>query len=296
MDGRQFVSGPNGMATITINKVGVYRLDALIDQYHDLSQRIEFGRWAEESYLPSKDVKVPTDGVIQVGLNVYHQVSMNFVGLDKIPVDRQRITAIMIRSAQGDIFNLTPYQAPWLPSSRTDRRATGLEQTDLLYSIINVTIDGSNVVNSAQQRFVAKPDDEWNISLLLYSLYINTKDGLFGSPIGKSVNIQSPDGQTKNYPLDKSGTLLLHSLARGIYHIELLGATGMGTSVPVALSRNQVVNVNVITRPDMVVAGVAGLSLAIGIIIFGRPWLIQSLMKKRRALSRKTDWSSFNEN
>jgi hypothetical protein len=287
MDGQQFVSGQDGTASININKEGQYRLNVLLDQYKNPSQQVEFGRWTEESYQPFKDILVPNTSVIQVGLNLYHKISLKFADLEGFPVDPARITEISIRSIQGDVFTLKPGDSPWLPASRTARRPNGLEETDLLYSVNSVTIDGSNVVNSAQQRFYAKPDDTWSISLLLYALHITARDALLASPTGSSVEVISPDGQSMYYALDQSGKLDLHALARGIYHINLIGSNGMGTSMPVALSRNQVANLNVVTRMDMVVVGFIGMGFALGLIIYGRPWLVGFLFGRKRYSSRQ---------
>ncbi len=296
MDGRQFISGPDGSATININQAGTYRLDVLLDQYHNPSQQVEFGRWSEESYQPFRTVTVPANTPIQVGLNVYHRVSFKFIDLDSLSVDPSRIISISIRSAQGDVFSLKPGDTPWLPSSRTARRQAGLEETKLLYSVNSITIDGSNVVNSAQQRFYAQTDDTWTISLLLFSLRINTKDGLFAAPVGTSVNVGFPDGQVKNYLLDKTGKLQIHALARGIYHISLIGVKGLGTSTPVALSRNQVVNLNIVTPLDLAVVGSVCSGLGLGLIIYGRPWLLGFLLRRKRNPSRKLRWTSQHEN
>lgn len=296
MDGRKFVSGDDGSATISLNKVGQYRLDVLLDQYQNPSQKVVFGRWTEESYLPFREVQVPNDNVIQVGLNVFHQVSLTFVDLDGFPVDPNRISSITIKSAQGDVFILKNGAPIWLPSSRTARRMTGLDETDLLYSVMSVVIDGSNVVNSAQQRFYALPNDTWPVSLLLYTLKVESKDGLFGSPVGKSVAVQSPDGQVKNYDLDKSGMLEIHSLARGIYRIELIGTNGMKNIIPVALSRNQDVSVRVITYFDMAFGIIITLLVVLGLIFYGRPWLLHYLINRKRLASRKAGWTSLHEN
>jgi hypothetical protein len=296
MDGRQFISGQDGMASINIDQAGTYRLDVLLDQYHNSSEQIEFGRWSQESYKSFRNVQVPADDVIQVGLNVFHKISLKFVDLDGLPVDPSRITSISIRSIQGDVFTLKPGDTPWLPASRTARRQIGLEQTDLLYSVNSVTIDGSNVVNSAQQRFYVNTDDTWTISLLLYSLRVTARDGLFASPIGDSVNILLPNGQTQNYPLSKSGILEIHSLARGIYRVSLVGVKGLGTSTPVALSRNQVVNLRIITTLDMGVVGLVGFAFALGLIFYGRPRLLKVLLGRKRADSNNIGWVPKHEN
>ena len=296
MDDRQFVSDPNGMASIQIYKTGIFRLDVLIDQYHSPAQLVNFGRWSEESYLPFRDVRVPINDVVQVGLNVYHQVNQKFVDLDGYPVDPNRISGITIKSAQGDIFNFDHSQPSWLPASRTARRELGLDETKLQYSVISVMIDGSNVVNQAQQRFFANPDDSWTISLILYTLHIDTRDGLIGSPVGKSVTVEFPDGQIKSFPLDNSGKLDIHSLARGIYHIELTGTNGLNSNIPVALSRNQDVSIKVITYLDIgVVVGISA-AFALGLIFYGRPWLLHFFMKKKKPNNHEAIWTSIHEN
>ena len=295
MAGRQFQSGPDGSATIQIEQAGQYALDVLLDKFNDPSQEVEFGRWSTESYQPSRQVNVPSDGVIQVGINVYHKVSMKFVDLDGYPVDPARISSISIRSVQGDVFTLNPDETTWLPASRTARRQSGLEETDLLYSINSVIIDGSNVVNSAQQRFIARSNDTWTITLLLYSLNITVRDGLFASPIGKSMDVAFPNGQIKNYLLDKSGNLQIHALARGIYHVSILGVTGLGTTTPVALSRNQVVRLKIVTRMDMIIAGMVSLSFALGLLVYGRLRLLKEFIRRKRSPSSRLEWTPKNE-
>jgi hypothetical protein len=296
MDGRRFVSGPEGTVSIDIVQAGQYQLDILLDNYKDPTQQIEFGRWALDSYQPSREVNVPSDSVVQVGLNVFHKVSFNFVDLAGYPVDPARIASISIRSIQGDAFNLKPGDTPWLPSSRTARRSLGLQVTDLLYSVNSVIIDGSNVVNSAQQRFFAKADDTWTITLLLYSLQINARDGLFASPIGKSIKVSFPDGQIRNYNLNPSGSIEIHALARGIYHITLVGVKGLGTTAPVALSRNQVVKLNIVTQLDMGVAGIVVFVFALGLILYGRPQLIKNAFRKKSSYSTELKWTGGHEN
>ncbi|NJD58347.1 MAG: hypothetical protein C3F13_04855 [Anaerolineales bacterium] len=288
MDGQAFVSGADGIASVAINQAGVYRLDVLLDKYKNPSQRVEFGRWSVESYQPFRDVQVPSDNVIQVGINIYHKVNFKFLDLDNYPVDLSRISSISIRSVQGDVFALKPGDTPWLPASRTARRQNGLQETDLLYSVNSVVIDGSNVVNSSQQRFFAKLDDTWNISLLLFTLNISVKDGLFASPIGKTVSLTYPNGQSENFELDNAGNLTIHTLARGIYHVSLKGIKGLGTSTPVALSRNQSVNMRIITPLDAAVTGLTGMGIALGLIFYGRPWLLGNIVRKKRFSFRKS--------
>ena len=122
MDGRQFVSGADGSASISINQVGMYRLDVLLDQYHNPSQQVEFGRWPDESYQTFRDVQVPSKNVIQVGLNVFHMVSLKFVDLDGFPVDPSRITSISYSQHPGRCLHAQARRYP-LVACQPDRPA-----------------------------------------------------------------------------------------------------------------------------------------------------------------------------
>jgi|GEM_PF-2295166 len=284
LNGQEVVSNINGFADIRMKKGGKYRLEVLLDRYNNPSQRVEFGRWEVESYEPYLDIQVPHRDIIQVGLNVYHQVGQSFVDLDGYPVDSQRVEEFTIKSAQGDVFVLEDGQPRWIPASRIARRINGLEETKLLYSVISVQVDGSNVVNQRQQRFYTHPNETWTISLLLYSLHITARDALFGSPVGQSVDLKFPNGRIENYPLDQTGSTDIHSLARGNYSIDLVGTHGMASKTPVALSRNQVVIAKVLTYLDLAVFGSLGMIIALALLLYGRPWLIYAVIRRNPVL------------
>jgi hypothetical protein len=146
-----------------------------------------------------------------------------------------------------------------------------------------VTIDGSNVVNKAQQQFYPQPNGTWTISLLLYSLRITTADALFGFPQGKQVKLQLPDGTVQMHPIDKTGTAQIDSQARGNYSFQVIGAKGLATTAPVALSKDQELNTKVISFLDLEVVCGAGALLAISLFAFGRFSLHRSRRKNQEA-------------
>jgi hypothetical protein len=299
MDGRQFLSGPDGVASISIPKAGLYRLTVNAEQYSNPDQRISFSRWLDEDYRPFHDIMVPTNKAIVVGLNIFYKVNQYFVDLSGNPVDPKRITGITIKSAQGDIFNYQQNQTQWVPASRIARRSTGLEQTKLLYSVMAVNVDGSNVVTAAQQRFFTGPTDTWKIALTLYAMQLNGRDLLFGSPAGQAVTLKFPNGRTESYPLNQAGAANISYLARGIYQVQLTGTKGLDNTNPVALSKNQAVTENVITYLDLEVTGGIGLFIALGLLLFGRPWLL--VTKKYRVKFKgyrvqQSEWASIHDN
>ncbi len=282
LNGQQFVTGEDGSASIQVNKPGTYRLEALISLYNDPTQRIQFGRWLEDNFQPYTEIQVPTNKVIPVGLNIFNLVGETFVDLDGLPVNPDRISQFTIRSEQGDTFVLNSGNSRWLPASRITRQANGLVVTKLLYSVVNVSLDGSNVVNSSQQQFYAEPNDTWKISLLLYGLHIQVSDGLFGSAAGKSVNLIFPNGKIVNYPLDSTGALDIHGLARGNYTLQVIGAAGVGNRMPVALSRNQDANLKILTYTDLGIVGTLGLFVALALLLYGRRGILLSSIRNRQ--------------
>jgi hypothetical protein len=283
MDSNQYTSGVDGSVVIPVNNPGVHRLTIMVDKFNDPAQRITFARWEDGSVQNYQDITVPSKNTsVQVGLNVFHLVGLTFVDQAKFPVDARRITQVTYRSAQGDVFVVKNGDPQWIPATRVARLGNGLVPTPLLYSVISVMTDGSNVVNSSQQQFYALPNDTWKISMLLYSIHLGASDGLFNFPTGSSINLVAPDGTIKNYPLDLAGTVEIHSLARGNYSIQLIGAIGLGNRTPVALSRNQNVSIKVVSVLDLFVLGVLGVVLTLGLLLYGRPQLFSFLVRRSR--------------
>jgi hypothetical protein len=280
--GQVVTSGQNGEANISIEKPGRYPLTILVNQYNNPDERIEFARWTEETFTPYLYVDVPTNKVIQVGFNVFMKVGQSFVDPKGFPVDPKRVSQFTIRSAQGDLFTFTDGQPRWIPASRVARRPAGLVPTPLMYSVISMMVDGSNVVNKSQQQFFASPNGDWKISLILYSLTIRANDGLFKSSVGKSIKLVYPDGSIKNYDFDKSGSVTIDSLARGNYSVEVLNTKGLSQVIPVALSRSQTVDINVPTGLDIAIVISIGGLIMLGLLAFGRRKLIGSLFRRNK--------------
>lgn len=271
--GQQFVTGADGSTVVVVPQPGTYDLQVITDTYHDPYRRVEFSRWLSESFQPTRQIHIPSQSnqTIQVGLDVYELVGQKFVELNGAPVPLQRISEFTIRSLQGDIFTFHDGQPRWIPASRvTRRRDGGLDVVPLLYTVTSVMVDGSNVVNKAQQQFYAKPNGTWTITLLFYSIQVQARDALFGFPVGKAVNLELPNGQIQSVPLDSTGTARASSLARGQYYFQVTGAKGFSPRSPVALSKDQSITARVISFIDMGAVFAAGMLIAIALLVFGK--------------------------
>jgi transposase-like protein len=113
---------------------------------------------------------------------------------------------------------------------------------------------------------------------LLYSAHFTAYDALFRFPVGSGILIQYPDGRSENLLFGPDGDLKINSLARGLYTVTVMGASGMAPPTPLAMSRNQIVELLVFSHLDMTVLLGFGVVLALGLLFYGRPYLFKMLI------------------
>jgi hypothetical protein len=274
LDGQVFSSGDDGVARIEVKKAGTYHLEVLPLEIEDENLQMDFGRWGDDFFQPSRDIEVPLNKPLQVGFEVSYQVSHTFIDLSNRPVDPSRITSITLKGSNGTTYTFEEHESHWIPAGRVIRLNNGLQETKILYSIISVMIDGSNVVSQAQQRFYVNPNDVWTIKLLLYKAHFTARDALFGFPIGSGIEMEYPDGEVQPYSFDPDEGYTLDGLARGIYRVTVTGAKGYAPATPIALSRDQDVELLVFSYVDIGVLLSVGLLLSLGLLLFGRPYIL----------------------
>jgi hypothetical protein len=284
LNGNPFVSGADGSAHILVSKTGTYALDVLTDNSKGARRKVDFSRWEDEVYNPTRLIKVPSDKPIQVGFEVSYQVGQNFVDLQNQPVDLARILSITLKSSQGSTYTFADGKSRWLPASLVTRRAIGLDVVPIQYSVMSVMVDGSNVVSQAQQRFYPHPGEIWPVQLLLFSVQVSAKDTFLGSPLGTGVALDYPDGSRQKFLFDKNHSVTIQSLARGIYHVQVIGASGFTPSTPVALSQNEVIALDVLSRIDIFAAVTLAVFFALGLVVIGRMQILGARPRKPAAL------------
>jgi predicted RNA-binding Zn-ribbon protein involved in translation (DUF1610 family) len=274
LDDRVFSSDDYGVARIEVAKAGKYHLELLPFETNDPDIQMAFGRWGDDYFVPSRDIEIPLKKPLDVGLEVSYQVGQAFIDLDDKTVDLSRITSITLKGSNGATYTFEDNLPHWLPAGRVIRLNNGLEETKILYSVISVIIDGSNVVSQAQQRFFAHPNDLWTVKLLLYSAGFTARDALFRFPIGTGIRMEYPDGDVQIFNFNSKNQHTSTGLARGIYRVTVTGAEGYAPPTPIALSRNQDVELMVFSYLDMGVLASIGIIVALGLLFFGRPHLM----------------------
>ena len=292
---RIFSSNKDGIARIAVEKAGTYTLKLLSAEVSEPDIQMKFSRWADDTFLPSRDIKIPLNKPLQVGFEVSYLVSHTFVDLAGRPVDPARITSVTIKGSEGTTYTFEDNQPHWLPAGRVTRLSNGLEQTKFLYSVISVTIDGSNVVSQAQQRFYVQPNDVWSLKLLLYSARFTARDALFRFPIGSGIQVEYPDGDSQSFSFNSDDEYLSSGLARGIYRVTVTGADGIAPATPIALSRDQDVELLVLSYFDIGVMVTLAIAIALGLLFFGRPQLFTQMVAfPRRVVPRNWAFPSGN--
>jgi hypothetical protein len=114
--------------------------------------------------------------------------------------------------------------------------------------------------------------------VLLYSAHFSARDAMFGFPIGEGIELTYRDGRKEEYFFDGSDAeLVIPSLARGSYSARIIGVGGSAPPTPVHLSRDQSIELLMLSYLDMAV--ILGIPLSIALIFFfvGRPWWLQVL-------------------
>jgi hypothetical protein len=311
LGGNHYTTPKNGVVAIPIAAPGRYTLVA--PRLHSAGGvRVAFSRWNDDSFTPARTVTVNGSRTLEVGYGVSYLRGLSFydcVKADKAekrtgcednltrPVSPKRVTSVKLASSIGEPFAFSSRQRRWLEGARVTRRLNGLDVTLITYSVMQVMVGGSNVVNQAQQRFylstTAKPPrgrlhlagKTLPIRLSLYDAHFRTHDLLLRGPIGKVLELTYPDGRKQDVRLVK-GEVTLHAMPRGLYHVKVKTGAGIPMSVPVSLSKNQDMQLKVISYADVGGSFLAFALLSIVLVTARRPALRAAIRREIAKLAR----------
>jgi hypothetical protein len=226
-------------------------------------------------------------GQVIVTLSFYYLVKAGFINLQGAPVDSGLVDSTIVKGIQGKHYTFRGDKPRWLQGSRVVTKNTGsgfrLKQID--YGVLRSEIENSNVVNSGQQRFLPSKTDNIRVRLLLYSARFQTRDALFGFPMGSAIELHYPSGRVARHKLDDKGRVALNSLPRGAYEVKV-NAAGFSFTRPVSLSRNQEVKLEVLSYLDIALALFVLAAFLIGLPLIQRPHLVSRTLRRRRSAVR----------
>ncbi|MEA2527785.1 MAG: hypothetical protein QOF73_5012 [Thermomicrobiales bacterium] len=269
LDGRSFTTKSDGVARIDVVRWSTDLSERIRVPDSELAdERLSFAGWQEWNG--------PLDNDVDALFDVVRPVSWNFVDQEGRSVDAALIGSITFQNSIGGVVTYTrpsPRQLQHVRVTRPVRHQGGYVSKPVIYVVQNVCVSGTNVVNQGQARFDPTETSEWKITLLFYSANFRVRDALFGTPLGKAIRLQYPDGTTRDAPLGSTGEAVLPALPRGEYQVSVLGG-GYAPPRPIALTRDQQVDLTVISQLDIALAGGMLSLVGLGLLIIGRPRLV----------------------
>jgi hypothetical protein len=212
----------------------------------------------------------PRQGTVAVAF--FHRVRPRFIDLQGKEVNPRSVQEIVMKAVRGGEYTFKGDEARWVQVSRVVQKVGRFRSKSLQYNIEKAVVKGSNVVNAGQQRVRPAKTPVFPIQLLLYSARFKTRDAFFGFPIGSGVRLEYPNGRVERYDLSDNGELLLPSLPRSDYNVTVDGP-GFSFSRPLALSRNQEVELEVLSYLDVGLALFVLTAFAVGLPLIRRPEL-----------------------
>jgi hypothetical protein len=276
LNNRTYVTDETGVANIEVNTSGVFTLEVMnIDEGTLPSNiRMEFARWNDNVFTQKRQVYFPRNRRLEVGFTVSYQVSQEFFDSKGQPVAPDRVDSMTVRGV-GSTFTFDKAGPIWLPANRLTRRiGERLQSEEILYYFREILVDGANVVNKSEQRFRIRPDDVWPVEVLLYSARFSARDAMFRFPIGKGVALTYPDGHTEEllFSDPEKAEVVATGLARGSYSARIIGAGGSAPPTPVHLSRDQDVELLMLSYLDISLIIGIPLIIALAFFFIGRPY------------------------
>ena len=260
-------TGPNGVATFAVSRVGTYDLVPTLEVAAGGSVRVSFIRWGDNTYTVQRSISVKGDATFVLGLRIAYHASLAFVDLAGDPVDPSLIDHATFTSSTGGELVLTSFDGAWWEAAAAVSRTAGLQPSPTLWRLAEVEMAGTNVVNQGQQAFTPTIDGTWTVTLLLYDLTVRPQDALTGAALGGSVDLVFPDASRRTAVIGANGLARFSALPRGQYTV-LLKTGGTAPPTPIALSRTQEAIIRGISYLDMGIAITLGLAVIVIFIWF----------------------------
>jgi hypothetical protein len=151
-------TGADGIARTSVDRAGAYILELLPNETLLSQTGAVFSQWGPGGFEPVTTVTVPGDVWKQVGFEISFPGNFIFVDPDGNPIDHDEIESVVLRGSDGMVYTVTAGETLRLYANRIFARLSGLDSVAVVHSVQSVIVDGVEVVNRGQQRFVLTPD------------------------------------------------------------------------------------------------------------------------------------------
>jgi hypothetical protein len=275
-EGRTAVTNGRGVARLQVRS-----FDTLDERFKVLQTRVSQDRRVTLDRVLGSPRHGRSGAPVVVGLRTERLVRWSFVDRGRNPVPADRISLLEMRSNAGEVVQIRggALQRPrWVAAGRTQQTTNGLVNKPQYWSITRVVVDGADVVNRAQQVFVPDETQDWQIELMFYRVEVVGRDLLFAGPTGKGLAITRPDGVTERLPFE-DGAVTIESLPRGTYDVQIYGP-GISFTRPMSISKDQVVDLMVISRFNVALLVTVLALVAISLVLVGRRHRVVSIHRR----------------
>ncbi|MGH3444647.1 MAG: hypothetical protein ACRDPB_04675, partial [Nocardioidaceae bacterium] len=283
VDGREVRTDRHGRASVRVRN------------FEDLKSRFDIP-WSRVS--PTRVVRLDrilgsldhgvTGRTIRLGLRIKRRVQCEFTDTHGRAISPDRVSLLEIRSSTGEVVRLTrsALRRPvWLAAGKSQQTRGGLGTVPYSWSITRAIVDGSNVVIRGQQVYRPSQTLNWPIRLLFFRVHVVGRDLLLGSLAGAGVDLTRPDGVEARTPFT-DGRTVLSSVPRGSYQMRVYGG-GLAFTRPVAISKNQLVEIQVLTPSDLALLAGLVVLVALSFVLVGRRRLVLATLRRLRRRGRK---------
>lgn len=287
-EGRLAVTNGRGVAWLPVRN-----FDALDGRFRVLRTRVSQNRRVSLDRVLGSPRHGRSGAPVVVGLRTERLVRWSFVDRGRNPVPLDRVSLLEMRSNAGEVVQIreSALQRPrWVAAGRTQQTSNGLVNKPQYWSITRVVVDGADVVNRAQQVFVPDETQDWRIELMFYRVEVVGRDLLFGAPSGQGLAITRPDGVTERMPFE-DGAVTIESLPRGTYDVQIYGP-GISFTRPMSISKDQVVDIMVISRFNVALIVAVPALVAISLVLVGRRHRVVRLHRRSVELLGRTTGST----
>jgi hypothetical protein len=289
VDGNTLTTDAAGRAQYTrehnLDKHALTLLDTLVDQP---DRHYRFTRWVgqrspDQAYRPNlTGLPMRADYTITAAYTVAFPVSSAFVDDHGTPIGGERISEAKLAADNGQTFDVPATGPLWLDGSVPVYRGSKLSATEVSYALRSMVVDGAASSDGGRQRFQPAKTTNPSFTVRFNTLTVVAKDALFRNPVGDQVTVRSASQAVRTAPLSSKHATTVSELPNGPYSVDVR-ARGVVLDGELNLSKDQTLNVLVITRRDMAAIGVGLILLAAGLLVIGRRTRFWRLLRRRTA-------------
>jgi hypothetical protein len=262
LDERTFRADEHGLALITVDAPGTYRLAVEPSPAAPGGLEARFERWLDGSRAPERSLEVTSFTFTEAGFTTSAEVTPIFVGSSGAALDPERIDALELTDDRGAEALYDQARTLELVASRIVSTPERLRAEDVTYRVTALAKDGVTMAPDDGPRSPADPG-AWRIGVSLQRVRVVATDALWGGAAGTAVTLELPNGSTRRRALDADGSARFGGLPPGAY-VATVEGSGIGLaerfSIP-AGAPPSVLRARLLTPLDL--AALVGLPLAL---------------------------------